>query len=278
MFRRLSPRLIGMRKDRDIAMVVSTEALHALRRFPTEKGLDYNDVVNEFHAALYELNLECDILYDRETDWSGYKLLIFPQLYCASEELIARVRDYVAEGGAVLASFRSFFADENLKIYHDQQPHGLTDVFGMHYSRFTQDAENGWMELLEPTRAAVAGRYKHKYWGGVAAATRNRYGKGHAWYLGTHLRGEDLKEFLRSMCEGLGINTPPYRWPIVCRKAVAEDGSPLWFLLNYSQEHVKLRCPADALELLSGVTFHAGQLLSLTDWDGVVLKVMKRED
>ena len=272
MLRRLSPRLIGMRKERDIAMVVSTEALHALRYFPTGKDLTYNDIVYDFYTALYELNLECDILYDRETDWSCYKLLIFPQLYCASDEMIARVREYVAEGGAVLASFRSFFADENLKIYHDRQPHGLTDVFGMHYSRFTRDTENGWMELLEPDRAAVAGRYRHQYWGGVAAATRNRYGKGQAWYLGTQLAGDDLKDFLLHLCETLEIVPPNFRWPIVCRRAIGEDGSGLWFLLNFSKESTKLRCPVNGVELLSGVAFGAGQVISLTDWDGVVLR------
>ena len=73
-------------------MVVSPEALHALRWFPTEQGRSCNDVVNAFHRALYELNLECDMIYDRERNWSGCKLLIFPELYCASDEMLRRVR------------------------------------------------------------------------------------------------------------------------------------------------------------------------------------------
>ena len=120
--KRLSPSLVGLRKQNHAAIIVSPEALHALRWFPTEQnteGNDYNHVVNEFHAALYEMNVECDILYDRETDWSGYSLLIFPQLYCASDALIGRVRAFVSGGGVILSTYRSFFSNDDLKIYSD---------------------------------------------------------------------------------------------------------------------------------------------------------------
>ncbi|MBQ6582225.1 MAG: beta-galactosidase, partial [Mogibacterium sp.] len=127
------------RKSNRVAMIVSPESLHALRHLPTDYDLSYNDVVREYYRALYELNLECDILYDREQDWSGYDLIVFPELYSADDAIIARVREFVKAGGTVAASIRSFFADENLAIRDDRQPHGLNDVFGMHYSHFTKD-------------------------------------------------------------------------------------------------------------------------------------------
>ncbi|MBR1660146.1 MAG: beta-galactosidase, partial [Oscillospiraceae bacterium] len=106
----LAPKLAGLKKQNRIAIVVDTGSLHALRWFPTDPELAYNDVVRWLYRALYELNFECDLIFSQETDWSGYDLLLFPALYCASEDLIARVRAFVERGGTVFATLRSFFA------------------------------------------------------------------------------------------------------------------------------------------------------------------------
>ncbi len=169
-----------------------------------EDCYSYNDVVHWVYDALYEMNLECDILFEQEKDWSRYDWLIFPELYCTHRSLVQRLREFVDNGGTVFASFRSFFADKRCKIFHDKQPHGLTDVFGMSYSQFTrpfnvsvEGAEASyWMELITPTTAEVRANYTHQYWGGYAALTRNRFGSGHAWYLGTMLPSEALKVYL----------------------------------------------------------------------------------
>lgn len=266
-FKRLGPELSIEAKKKRIALIVSVEALHALRWFPTEQGQSYNDVVNLFHRALYELNLECDILYDREEDWTGYELLIFPQLYCCSDAMIRRVRAFVENGGSVLASCRSFFADENLRIRHDRQPHGLTDVFGMHYSRFTRDGRGVWMELLEPDTAKALASYPNRHWKAYASATCHPFGKGRAWYLGTLPPPEDLKALLLRACEEAGIAAPSLRWPIVYRQAGA-----LRFLLNYSDEAQTLPCPAYGLELLRDTPLQKAETLTLPAWGAAVIK------
>ena len=273
---RLSPKLSGLRKSNRIAIVVSQEALHALRHFPTS-GRDggYNDLVNRLHGALYELNLECDVIDLREPDWSGYRLLIFPQLYCASGETLERVRRYVQQGGTLLATYRSFFADENLLVRPDAQPFGLTELFGMRYTRFTRGEDGSWMELLEPERATPAGRYSHRYWEGVPAATRNRWGKGCAWYLGTELSGEDLKDFLVRVCESAGIQRPSLRWPVICRSATAADGSALTFVFNYSAEPRSVPSPVEGTDLITGEPYTKRAPIGLADWGAAILQAGK---
>lgn len=266
-FRVLAPIMTSQPKRNRIALIVSPEALHALRWFPTAQGLSYNDVVNQYHRALYELNLECDVLYDREADWSGYKLLIIPELYCASEEMIRRVRAFVAQGGNVLASFRSFFADENLKIYHDRQPHGLTDVFGLHYSRFTKDGDHDWMDLLEPDAAEVLAQYDNPHWNRYAAFTRNRFGAGRAWYLGCTVKAETLREYLAGAAEDAGISVPGLRWPLITRSRGA-----LQFVFNYSDSVQAFSCPVGGTEVLSGAQFARGQRCTLDAWGAMAIR------
>lgn len=275
----LGSRLAGLKKHNKIALIAGPDQLSAIRNYPTDKELSYNDVVLWMYRALYELNLECDVLSDKEQNWENYDMLVFPQLYSVSEETTERVRAFVENGGIVFASFRSFVADEHTKIYHDPLPHGLTDCFGMRYNRFTrpkdvtvdgQKAEH-WMELLEPDGAETAASYEHKYWGEYAAVTRNAFGKGRAWYIGTMLPLEALKKYLLRAAADAGLQAPALRWPLVLRSGTNAAGQTVHFLLNYSREELRLASPWDGTELLSGKRVRAGETVLLSDWDVRIL-------
>ncbi len=266
MLQALAPALEPKSRSR-IAMIVSPEALHALRHFPTEQGRSYNDTVNAFHRALYERNLECDLLYDRDGDWSGYRLLIFPELYCASDELIERVRRFAAAGGSVLASWRSFFADENALIRQGRQPCGLDDVFGVRYDRFTKTARHDWMELLEPTTAEVLRRCDDPHWGDYASLTHNRFGAGHAWYLGCDLDNEALRDVLAQAAEAAGLEPPALRWPLVCRRR-----GNLCFLMNFSDQSADAPAPLSGTDLLTGRRIEEGRTVALCPWGASVIR------
>ena len=265
-FRKTAPFLTPKARSR-IAMIVSPEALHALRRFPMDRDLGYNDIVNAYHQALYERNLECDILFDRETDWSGYDLLVVPALYCASDELIGRLRDFVRGGGRVFASFHSFFADENMTIRHDRQPHGLSDVFGLHYDRFTKNRRHRWMELLEPDTAEVLRCYDDPHWKSYAAFTRNSFGRGTAWYLGCDVETEELKSALGSAAAEAGIAAPDLQWPLVVKQR-----GELTFILNYSDGQQSFPVPRSGVDVLTGREFPGGADVSLNAWEALVIR------
>ena len=279
--KRLGPSLSGLTKSSRAALVVDTACVEALRRFPTDRAFAYNDAVQGLYRALYGLNIECDVIFSQEADWSAYRLVAFPSLYCASEELVGRVRSFVAEGGTVFATFRSFFADEVCKIYHDSQPHGLTDVFGMSYNQYTAPEHvtvegaqaQYWMELLKPAGAETKAAYAHKYWGSYAAVTRNGFGKGSAWYLGTWLPDAALRRWLLEAAADAGIAPETQlRWPLTVRSGVNASGRQLRFLMNYSSEHKALTLPWGGLELRSGEKLKKGQTLILSDWDVRVIE------
>ncbi|NEG90390.1 beta-galactosidase [Bifidobacterium aerophilum] len=138
-------RLLHLRKLNRVAIMVSNEALSALEGFRIGSGTrwgggaDYNDVVRRMYDALFELNVECDFLpADAPAErLAAYEVIVTPVLYCASDETITRLREYVANGGHLLSTLRSFVADEETTVWHDRAPHRLTDVFGMSYNQFT---------------------------------------------------------------------------------------------------------------------------------------------
>ncbi|MBR1757966.1 MAG: beta-galactosidase [Lachnospiraceae bacterium] len=278
--KRLSPILSGMRKENKIALVVSTEAVNAMKWFPLHKDVSYNDVVHWIYDALYELNLECDVIFEQEKDWSQYQMLVFPNLYCVREDTAARVDAFVKAGGTVFSTFKSFFTDEHVKIYHDKQPHGLTQCFGMTYNQFTRPVHvtvdgveaSYWMELLNPEGAETVAHYKHKYWGKYAAVTRNTYGKGHAWYLGTMLPPEKCKEYLKRAAMDAGIAVPDVQFPVIVRHGLLSDGSRVHFVLNYSSDLREIVCEWKGTELLTGTTVEKGAKMEVPDWGVLMIK------
>ncbi|MDO5391922.1 MAG: beta-galactosidase [Eubacteriales bacterium] len=278
--KKLAPHIAPMKKQNRIAMVVSTEAVNALKWFPTDKDLNYNDVIHWIYDALYELNLECDIIFSQAEDWSKYDLLIFPQLYVIHESMVSRIKEFVNGGGTVLSTFRSFMADENVKIFADRQPHGLTDCFGMTYNQYTRPVNTMvdgaeaqyWMELLNPTTAEVKASYQHKYWGKYAALTRNEFGKGHAWYLGTMLPKEKLKEYLLEVAEDAGIQKPKECWPLVVRSGIGANGQKIHFLFNYSSDEKAILSQWKGKDLLNKKEYEIGQKIYLKDWGVCILE------
>ena len=61
--------------------------------------------------ALYRRNIEFDMVSSGERDFSAYDFLVVPALYAASDDLLGALDRYVAEGGHLIATFRTGFAD-----------------------------------------------------------------------------------------------------------------------------------------------------------------------
>ena len=121
-FAGLGSHLINLKKHNRVALLLSNESLTALDWFPIRENEDgskfrYNDVVRYIYDALYEINVECDILWPESEELSDYDLLILPALYTADEKLLLRIADYVEQGGHLLATFKTAFTNENVKVY-----------------------------------------------------------------------------------------------------------------------------------------------------------------
>lgn len=284
-FAKYGTHLVNLKKHCPVAILLDNESLTALQWFPTGGGLGYNEIFRQFYDALYEMNIECDILSaEDDIDLLGhYKLLITPALYSVSDTMVDALKRYVAAGGVLLATFRTAVADRMLKIWHDDLPHGLTDVFGMTYDQFTNAVEVGlravdmtesvnqhsvsestqqrhhdcvrhWMELLLPDTAETLALYDHPHWGDCAAVTGNRYGQGYAAYLGCYTDMDIVKKLLGFLCEKAGIaGEEAAAYPLIVKRGTNDLQKEITYYFNYSEEAQEtVYHGADARVLLSG--------------------------
>ena len=118
-FDRLSEHLVNLKKKNRVAMLVSNEALTGLELFRLPDGkTKYNDVVRLIYDALYELNVECDILFPQDEERLGeYDFIAVPALYSALDSLLQSLAGYVKNGGHLLATFKTGFSNE-LSLIH----------------------------------------------------------------------------------------------------------------------------------------------------------------
>lgn len=314
-FERLSPHLINLKKHNQAAILVSNEALSALNWFGIEATASdngettYNDVVRRIYDVLYDHNIECDFLFPDVTaeELAAYRLVITPALYAASEELLEKLRDYARAGGVLVSTFKTGFANEYVKVYHDVQPHGLTDVFGVHYHEFTfprqvglsgrllqehirvaGEQKNGhgecldsgdlpkaelFMELLEADTAEVLLNYVHPYWKDYAAVTRHSFGDGVGYYIGCGCDADTLWQILKEALQDASIAVPKEQYPLIRRTGTNVSGKQITYYLNYSgEEHSFVYDGADGVELISGKQMSHGQECVVRAWDFCIME------
>ena len=302
---RIGPRIRGMRKDNRVALMVSNEALSALRWFQIETGwpeqlapggLSYNDVVRWLYDALFDLNLECDLVSPGTENLSDYRLVVAPALYSCSQGTIDRLRAYVAGGGALLASFRSFIADQHARVWDDSLPHGMTDVFGLRHQMDTRPegisvvpcegvsewagslsgellAARSCMELIATDGAQPLAHYADSPWGSGPAVTANRHGDGHAYYLATMTSSELLRALLEWVARDLDL----WEWPQelsgkVTVRRLERGEAELIYLLNYSPSRIAVALPLATRSLLDPCELAATEPIELAPWGVEILE------
>ena len=294
-FSRLGSHLVNLKKKNDVAILVSNEALTALKWFGIEAtaagdhGIGYNDVVRWLYDTLFKMNIECDFVWPESDNLDQYKAIFVPALYAAPDELLERLKQYTANGGTLVATFKTAFANENVKVSHEMQPHILSNCFGISYQQFTfpkntglsgsiiNETANGadekaetkvFMELLMPQEAEVLASYDHYNWKEYAAITKNHYGKGTAIYIGCMTDDNTLKAVLTEALNSAEVEIPEYSWPVIVRKGTNDLGKCVRYILNYSAEEQKVVYHgADGTELFSEESVQDGDSIAVLPWN-----------
>lgn len=129
-------------------------------------------------------------------------------------------------------------------------------------------------ELVIPQGAEVVGRYQADFYAGTPAVTRNRFGAGHGWYVGTALDTDGVRWVVRQVLAGHDLAGPYPDVPgLETAVRVAPDGTRLLFLLNHTAEPVEVPARHRGVDLLSGIDIEPGAPIGLAPYGVVVLRL-----
>lgn len=293
-FEKLSPHLVNLKKKNKVAILVSNESLTALEwfKFNFISSKNYNDVVRQMYDELYKMNIGCDFVATTSEKLNNYDLLIVPALYAAPDSLLTSLNDFVKNGGHIVYTFKSGFADENVKVRTTLQPGIISEACGITYNMFVepknvslkddpfqageeQNYVETWMELITPTTAEVLAYYDHPHWGRYAAITQNHYGNGKAIYIGCMTSPAVMKGVLEHAVKHAGLwgEDQELSFPLITKSGTNQYGKTIRYYFNYSDTSQSFQYPhKEGNELLTNQLVKNGEVLELEPWGFIIIK------
>ncbi len=301
---RIGPHLVDLQIHNQVAILWSRDSSNAISFMPfTSSGgqwsgappkADYASLVEQIHRSLYDLNIGCDFVFPTTQDFSAYKLLIVPTLYISDDALLQRISDYVKNGGHVVMTFKSGFANENSAVRWVRAPGPLREAAGFSYQEFSNlehplalkgdpfhmGAENAnlvsyWAEFLIPEHAKAIAYYDHPFFGKWPAITENEYGAGTLLYEGTYLSDQLQTAVLHRTLDKLGLTGPDQQLPagVHVQHGINRFSKQLHYYFNYGSTEAKLRYTyAAGTNLLDGKSVDKSVSLILAPWDLAIIE------
>ncbi len=256
----------GTRVVADVALLFSWESWWAsdAENRPTHE-IAYLDQVHALYGALHDLGVTVDVVRPG-ADLTGYRLVVVPGLYSVRDAEAATLDAAVAAGAHALVTFYSGIVDEHDRVRPGGYPGAWRDLLGIRVEEFAPvlpgtalTLESGaaasvWSERIEATDAAVLDRFADGPAAGRPAITRRSAasgsGVGDAWYLGTLLEREALRDLVGRVLVGAGVEAEPAASGTVeITRRVADDRA-YRFVVNHGTSDIELA--ARGVELVTG--------------------------
>ncbi len=222
------------------------------------------------YRALWNHNIDLAVI-DSEQDFSHYKLLVLPMLFLFKPGVLERLRDFVEQGGTLVATYFTGYVDENNNCFSGGNPGGAAgrELFGIWNEDFdglqpTSRQTIVWngrrypvedyAELLHLEGAESEATYGDDFYAGTPAVTRRKLGKGCVVYLGARTGMEFLNDFYGSLLKEAGVEPVLTGLPDAVRAArrSASDGSDYYFLYNLTGTEQPVNLPATMTDIWNG--------------------------
>ena len=262
---KIGSHLVNLQIKNQVAILWSRDSANAIDFMPyggpipdwswTHTPDGYGGLVQQIHKSLYDLNVGSDFVFPTTEDFSAYKLLIVPALYIADNALLERISNYVRNGGHVVMTFKSGFANENSAVRWERAPGPLREAAGFSYQEFSNLAQplalkgdpfhvgsanqaSYWAEFLMPEHAKPLAYYDHPFFGKWPAITENQYGTGTLLYEGCFLSDQLQTAVLRSTLEKLGLTDSAQTLPsaVHVQNGINRMGKNIHYYFNYSSK------------------------------------------
>ena len=203
-----------------VAMLYSAQQEFAFKNTYQSEGFAYWTQLRLFHEACMNLGVNLDILPEGAS-LSGYRVVLVPTHFVTNPRVTEQLEAFARGGGTVVVTNRSGVKDENNNCILGQDLPGafraLCGCVVTEYDAIGKASQHlctmyggtykitGWCDLLKPETAAPWAKYDDRYYAGTPAITKNTYGKGTCYYVGTigekSLYRSLMMEILR--CQGI---------------------------------------------------------------------------
>lgn len=231
--------------------------------------LTYVPHIHEYYRYFYDRNIAVNMV-PVDADFSKYKLIVAPVLYMVKDGMAQALEAFVEKGGTLVLTYMSGIVGQSDNVHLGGYPGPLRRLAGVwveeidalapeQFNQVVMDSGESCKcglvcELMHLEGAESLGTYGDDFYKGMPAVTRNSYGKGHVYYVGTHMEEAGLDNILdkaAAEAEVESVVSGGEGLEIVCRKT--KEGKKLYFVMNFrEQERTLPACFAGQKDLLTG--------------------------
>ena len=202
---------------------------------------NYDRTCMKMWQELLKMGVEADIV-SQDADWSRYKVLVAPMMYLLHDGTGAKVKEFVANGGTILATYLTGYVNKDQLCYLGGFPgDGLSEVFGIvseEIDTYYPSERNGicwtngarirtevrdYAEVLRVQDAEVLATFEDDYYAGNAAVTRKSYGKGAAYYIAGRVAAGDMYGLFERILTEAGLEVKRFEEGVEYHARAAED-------------------------------------------------------
>jgi beta-galactosidase len=286
--KKLAPLLTGTSPRAKVALIRCYNNEWAFELQPHMKGYEYIKHFEMYYAYFYDQGIPVDIV-SPESDFTGYELLVAPNLMMAKDETVGALYRFVEDGGYFITDIRTGAKEWNNQITQKRLPGLFRDLLGIGIEDYgIIEGEKGigihnlndgkisaatmWYEVIDLLAVESAAEPMAMYTGGyyreTPAVTRRAYGKGCGVYIGTVPDKEGLYGILDQIVSETGItsilNGLPEGVEAMVRVGGDDSGREILFVINHTEEVVTVNLDTtytDALtdSVVSGAIVLASQ-------------------
>ena len=278
----LGDTLLGAENPAKVGMIFDWDNYWALEyTVGPSADLRYVEQLEQYYTYFYERNIPVDMI-PVDADFSGYKAIVAPVLYMVKVGMQEALETYVENGGILLTGFMSGLVDQSDNVHLGGYPGPLRKLCGIwaeeidslapeqsNVLRFADGTETRCSllcDILHLEGADCLAEYGTDFYAGTPAVTRNAFGAGKVYYVGTQPDANGLALILDKLCRDAEIR------PLVEEKTALEitcrekDGKRYWFVMNLTgKPQPMVEAFAGKQDILKGRTLAAGE--PLNHWD-----------
>lgn len=255
----------------DVALLNDYDSRFAFQFQKSNHQLSYINAGLSVYKPFFKRNISVDIL-SNDKAIGDYKVLLAPAHFVLTAERAEKLKEYVRNGGTLVMTYRCAVKDDTGLIYNEPLPGRLQDVFGAtvkeYHSPWGDEINkitgavselkdksgdcNVWLDLMDAATAEVLAEYGEGFIPGEAAVTRNKFGEGTAYYIGTQT-DQDFMDALMAMVISdaeveCGLSTPD---GVEAAVRSGKDGD-LTFLINHTSDEQEVMLPGKFDNLVTG--------------------------
>ncbi len=251
-------------------LVYDRDSSRLLREQPLSTGLElrpvpylqvgYDAEMARYFAPFVLFNVNADVKSVRSVELDLYKLISLPLYELADPAFVDRLAAWVRAGGTLVVGWRAGARRLDNRNVDEPLPGLFAELAGVRVRSFESLGKGSvglaltaealpplvpgailptkgevWAEILEPTTARVAARYRSrkKRYAGEPAMTVNAYGAGRVWYLGTSPDAATTFLLYRRLLKRAGLAPRFLGFGVEAVRRRTEDGGEVEVILNH---------------------------------------------